>query len=249
MEYEVANLQGLGRRERQEDSFAIVNAVDKKKISEQGLFFAVCDGMGGMANGALASQTAISSLRSSFSNLDLRNDIATQLSDSLFVASDKVEEVIGGGGGSTIVSGIIFNDRLYFASIGDSYLWLFRDGCLYRLNREMNLCHQNYMDDIRDGKIDPSDYQEQNDANALTSFAGMTGLSDVDCCIRPLELQSSDVIVACSDGVGGVLVEADVKSALSAVSVQDICKQIEQKLVDYSIPNQDNYTSVVVRCI
>lgn len=248
LSYHVANLQGVGRRERQEDSFVVVNAIDDAKIREQGLFFAVCDGMGGMADGALASKTAASSLKNSFQIIDRTNNIAAQLKDSVYKASAEVESLIGGDGGSTVVAGMILDDSLYYVSVGDSFLWLYRDGCLYRLNCEQNLYHQHYMEEIQNGSIDPLDYQEQKEATAITGFLGMVGLEDVDHTLRPLPLRENDVLLACSDGVGGVLVEYDIMSSLSMPSEQDICKHIEQKLVDYGVPNQDNYTAIVIKC-
>ena len=49
--YQVANLQGLGARARQEDSFTVANAFDAAMAREKGLLFAACDGMGGMRDG------------------------------------------------------------------------------------------------------------------------------------------------------------------------------------------------------
>ncbi|MBR6328785.1 MAG: serine/threonine-protein phosphatase [Lachnospiraceae bacterium] len=248
LKYRLANLQGVGKRERQEDSFVFVNAVDERLLNERGLFFAVCDGMGGMADGALASQTAVTSLKDSFQRIDRSGDMAVQLKDIIYKASEEVEKLIGGDGGSTVVAGIVYEDALYFASVGDSFLWLLRDGQLCRFNREMNVCHRQYMEEIRDGVIDPGDFQELREATALTGFLGMRGLDDIDCCVRPLPLRENDVILACSDGVGGVIVEDDVLSALSSGTEQEMCTRLEQLLVDYSVPNQDNYTAVVVRC-
>ena len=54
----VGNVQGLGARERQEDSFAILNAADPEALERQGLFAVVCDGMGGMADGNDAIEAA-----------------------------------------------------------------------------------------------------------------------------------------------------------------------------------------------
>ncbi len=249
LSYRLANLQGVGARERQEDSFTVVNAFDVMKIKEQGLFFAVCDGMGGMADGALASQTAVQSLRASFQSMNRSSDLASQLKDSIYRASSEVEAKIGGDGGSTCVAAIIYQERLYYASVGDSFLYLLRDGSLYRMNREQNVCHDKYMEEIRDGSADPSDYQDQAEANALTGFLGMVGLEDVDCSVRPFPLKAGDVLLACSDGVGGVISENETKEILSLSSEQDMCHQLEQKLVDYGRRNQDNYTAFVVKCI
>ncbi|MBO6239517.1 MAG: serine/threonine-protein phosphatase [Butyrivibrio sp.] len=247
LSYGVANVQGIGRRKGQEDSFAIVNAVDKDKIFEQGLFFAVCDGMGGMADGALASQTAITSLKESFRIMDRKKDLATQLKDAIFKASYDVESIIGGNGGSTVVVGIIYKEELFYASVGDSFLWLCRDGNLYKLNREMNLYHQNYLKEIQSGSVDPLDYQEHNEASALTGFLGMTNLDDIDYSTRSLPLRKDDILLACSDGVGGVLIENDIKKIMNMPSEEIICKQLEQYLVNYDVPNQDNYTAIVVK--
>ncbi|MCR5236298.1 MAG: serine/threonine-protein phosphatase [Lachnospiraceae bacterium] len=249
LSYRLANLQGVGARGRQEDSFVVANAFDVMKIKEEGLLFAVCDGMGGMADGALASQTAVASLRSSFQSMDRTGDLAVQLKDAIFTASSEIEAKIGGDGGSTVVMGIVYNEKLYYASVGDSFLFLLRNGNLVRMNREQNLCHQRYAEEIREGSVNPKDYQEQKEASALTCFLGMIGLDDIDCSVRPFPLRDGDVLLACSDGVGGVLMECDIKEALSLSGEQDICRYIEQRLVDYNQPNQDNYTALVVKCL
>ena len=249
LSYRLANLQGVGSRGRQEDSFVVANSFDVMKIKEEGLFFAVCDGMGGMADGALASQTAVANLRASFQVMDKSQDLALQLKQSVYKASSEIEAKIGGDGGSTVVAGIIFNERLYYASVGDSFFYLFRNGDLIRLNREQNLYHQRYMEEIREGSVNPSDYQEHKEATTLTCFLGMIGLDDVDCSVRPLPLCAGDVLLACSDGVGGVLMENDIREALSLPKEQDMCKYIEQRLVDYRRPNQDNYTALIVKCL
>ena len=247
MVYKLANLQGIGARARQEDSFAVANAFNAEQIRIQGLFFAVCDGMGGMKDGALASQTAVASLRKSYQEMDRTKDLAAQLKTAVYGASDEVFRVIGGDGGSTAVVGIIYREQLYYASVGDSYFYLLREGRLLRLNREQNLYHQQYVEEIQNGSVDPYDYQELEEAHALTEFLGMEGLDDVDCSVRPLPLREGDVLLACSDGVGGVLNENDLMQALSLEEEQAMCEWMEQRLIAYGRRNQDNYTALVIR--
>ena len=50
LSYQVANLQGIGTRERQEDSFAFVNALDVTEMRRKGLLAIVADVMGGLNN-------------------------------------------------------------------------------------------------------------------------------------------------------------------------------------------------------
>ncbi|MBR5421891.1 MAG: serine/threonine-protein phosphatase [Lachnospiraceae bacterium] len=247
--YRIANLQGVGARARQEDSFAVSNAFDVMKIWDEGLFITVCDGMGGMRDGKLASETAIQSLRNSFAEMDRQGDLDGQLERSIRLASREVEAVIGGDGGSTVVAGIIYKERLSFASVGDSYFFLYRDGVLNRLNREHNLCQQMFLEEVQDGSMEQKNYREMDEAVALTQFLGMIGMDDVDASYRPYPLKEGDILLLCSDGVGGVLSEEEIIRALSLKSEQAMCQQLEQGLVAHAKRNQDNYTALIVKCV
>lgn len=247
--YQVANLQEVGARARQEDSFTFANAFDVTEIREKGLLFVVCDGMGGMKDGKAASETAIASIRSSFANMDRSADLAKQLKESVYLAADEVEQRLGGDGGSTLVAGILFQEKLYYASVGDSFLYLKRGDQLFRLNREHNLCCQTYLESIRSGEMDPAAGRECPEAAALTQFLGMTGLDDVDGSVRPLPVRDGDVFLACSDGVGGVLSEEELLGALSLHSSQAMCQQMNQGIISHAKKNQDNYTALVVKCL
>lgn len=246
--YQVANLQEIGARERQEDSFAVANAFDVTEIREKGLLFVVCDGMGGMKDGKLASETAVASIRQSFAAMDRSADLAGQLKESVYLAAGEVEKRLEGDGGSTLAAGVIFQEKLYYASVGDSFLYLKRGEQIYRLNREHNLCCQTYLEYIRSGNMDPKPARESEEAAALTQFLGMSGMDDVDCSVRPLPIKDGDVFLACSDGVGGVLDESELLGALSLHSSQAMCQQMKQQIIVHGKRNQDNYTALVVKC-
>ena len=247
LRYQVENLQGIGARARQEDSFTLMNALDEQQYKAYGLMFAVCDGMGGMKDGKVASETAINSFRSFFSKMDRRGKIAMQLKESVFTASEEVERLLDGDGGSTVVIGVILHEQLYFASVGDSYFYLKREGKLYRLNAEQNLCHHRYLENIRNGVFDPHECREDPEAAALWQFLGLPGLSEVDCSVRPMYLQKGDVLLACSDGVGGVLDEQELLDALNHPA--EVSRMIEQRIVEHAKQNQDNYTALIIRCV
>lgn len=209
----------------------------------------VCDGMGGMKDGKVASETAITSIRQSFNDMDRDADLAEQLKQSVYLAADEVEKHLEGDGGSTLVAGILFQEKLYYASVGDSFLYLKRGKQLYRLNREHNLCCQKYLEGIRSGNMDPSVGRECSEATALTQFLGMRGFSDVDCSVRPLPVRDGDVLLACSDGVGGVLDEEEILEALTLHSSQAMCQQVEQGIIAHAKVNQDNFTALIVKCL
>jgi protein phosphatase len=249
LSYKLGNLQGIGSRQNQEDSFTTANAFDVVKAKEQGLFFAVCDGMGGMKDGKLASETAVSSLRNSFLGFDRSADLSMQLRDGIIKASDEVESLIGGDGGSTAVVGIILDEKLYFASVGDSYFYLFREGKLIRLNAEHNILHDRYLEEIERGNMHPEDAREGKEDAALTSFLGMVGIEQIDLTVRPIPLRDRDVLIACSDGVGGVVTEEEMINALSLSDPTQACADLERSVLAHANPHQDNYTAVVIDCI
>lgn len=246
--YEVGNLQGIGTRERQEDSFTVVNALDEQKYDKFGLLFAVCDGMGGMKDGKIASETAVQSFRSSFAALNRTGNISAQLKESVFAASESVERLLEGDGGSTAVIGVILNEKLHFASVGDSYLYLYRYGKLLRLNREQNICHEMYLENIRSNSTETEECRNSVDAAALAQFLGMPGICDIDGTVRPLNLRKNDVLLACSDGVGGVLTEDEIIESLQWPTARDICRRLEEHVIEHKNPNQDNYTALIIKC-
>lgn len=248
LSYQVANLQGVGSRERQEDSFTLVNSLDELLYNDYGLMFAVCDGMGGMKDGKIASEAAINSLRNFFAGMDRSGQIAKQLKGWIPAVSEEVVKYTDGDGGSTVVVGVIFHEQLYFASLGDSSLYLKRNENLYRLNVEQNICHQLYLEHIRDGLFDPKACRENQEAEALVQFLGMPEISDVDGSVRPMYLQRGDTILVCSDGVSGVLDNSEIIDALCYQSGQDACRQIEQCIIKHANPNQDNYTALIIKC-
>ncbi len=248
--YRIANLQGVGQRARQEDSFTLVNAFDVKTIKREGLLFAVCDGMGGMKDGKEASEKAVTVIRQCFAALNRQGDISSQLKETLHRASDKVEDLVGGAGGSTAILSVIYDDKLYYASVGDSYYYLKRGDCVYRINREHNVCNRICMELLRDGIMDPTEGREDSETAALTQFIGMRGgIEDIDAFVRPLPLIEGDVLLACSDGVGGTIDENEILAALSLDNPNDMCTAMEQGILRHGKVNQDNYTAIVVQCV
>lgn len=249
LRYQAANLQGIGARARQEDSFALLNALDVTLYDRNGLLLCVCDGMGGMKDGKVASETAVAEIRNMFMSLDTAADIPEQLLSGVCRATDSILSKLGGDGGSTVVECVIIHEQLYYVSVGDSYLYLFRGGKLIRINSEHNMCHQRYLENIRDGHLDAMECRNDPEAAVLTSFLGMADELMVDNNASPIPLIKGDVLLVCSDGVGGALSNDELIGALNCDSVHQMCKNIETAITDHADPNQDNYTALILKCV
>ena len=246
--YRIGNLQGLGKRQRQEDAFCFVNAMDVTAMREEGLLAIMADGMGGMADGKLASETVTASLRADFQALDREGDLSGQLREAVFRAGSRVFEQLRGDGGSTVVVCLFFRQQLWFASVGDSALFLLRDGELLRLNREQNVLNEGYLDAICAGRTDPEPARSDPEKDALTQFLGMDGLEEVDCLLRPMKLHDGDCFLLCSDGVADMIPDELLLACMQQPAPAQICAALEEAVLNRNNPYQDNYTALVVQC-
>ena len=249
MSYRGANLQGIGSRSEQQDAFAFVNLLDVRRIQEHGLLAIAADGMGGMQGGAFAAQTAIACIRAAFQDMDMSENIPEQLMQGFHTADDRIFQELHGLGGSTAVACIFYHEKLWFASVGDSCLFLKRGTDLLRINREQNILHEQYWDALQSSQLFIDTDPDDREAQAVSQFLGMGGLSEIDAFYRPLSLQNGDILLLCSDGVEGVLSEEDILFALARSTPQEMCSDLEQMILQKNKRYQDNYTALIVQCI
>lgn len=246
--YQLANLQGKGTRQRQEDSFAFVNAMDVTEIRNSGLMALMADGMGGMQDGKLVSEAAVDVLVEDFGRMDRQQNLGIQLKKSIYHANDILYQKFKGSGGTTMVACILFQEKLYFASVGDSFLYLKRGDGIYRLNREQTCRQEAYLDLLRNGNLDKTQTDMDEDGLRLSQFLGRDELEEVDALYRPWHIMDGDILLLCSDGVGGVLTEQILLECLGEPTPEQTCRRMEQEILAQGRLHQDNYTALVIAC-
>ena len=129
----VSNLQGIGRREGQEDSFALLNASDPEVLAQRGLFAVVCDGMGGMEGGREISEGAVDGFLQLFQALNDEGDVPRQLREGTCALSDGLFQRFNGRSGTTAVAVRVFQNALHWISVGDSAIFLRRGEGVFQL--------------------------------------------------------------------------------------------------------------------
>ena len=122
-ELELANLQGVGSREEQQDAFGI-SRMDR--YEEDGLLAVLCDGMGGMAEGGMIAAETASQLVGIFPWTD-----DSDVPGWVYQRSARVYQQFRGHGGTTLVAALLKENRLSFWCVGDSDLFLLRENKLY----------------------------------------------------------------------------------------------------------------------
>lgn len=235
-ELELANLQGVGSREEQQDAFGISRM---NRYEEDGLLAVLCDGMGGMAEGGMIAAETASELVGIFPWTD-GSDIPGWVSQR----SARVYQQFRGHGGTTLVAVLLKGDRLSFWCVGDSDLFLLREGKLYGLN-----IRQEYKNDLvlraLDGAFPVEEAFYDPQAGALSEYIGK---EEVKCDYNrmPFSLQPEDVLLLCSDGVSDTLTLKQIREAM-ALSPQACCDKLEEEILAAGKPGQDNYTAIVLK--
>ncbi|MFQ7401115.1 MAG: PP2C family protein-serine/threonine phosphatase [Neglectibacter sp.] len=233
---ELANLQGIGKREEQQDAFGISRM---EHLEEDGLLAVLCDGMGGMAEGGMIAAETAAEMVGMF---PWEND--STVADWIRQRSGRVYQQFRGHGGTTLVAALLRGKFLSFWCVGDSDLFLLRDGKLYALN-----VRQEYKNDLvlraLEGTFPVEEAFFDPQAGALSEYIGK---EDVRCDYTyiPFPLQPEDVLLLCSDGVSDTLTLRQIRETM-ALSPQACCDKLEEEILAAGKPNQDNYTAIVLK--
>ena len=204
-----------------------------QKAGEEGAVawtaWVVSDGMGGMASGEVASQTAVTSIlrEAALWGAAFDGKLPTEAQQALLPKTwtreanrQAVEAMnaIGARGGCTLVCGLLVDRRLTLAHVGDCRTYLFRGGELTQLTRD----HSFVMSLVLQGEITREQMRDHPDRSKITRSLGdrhpmpdyfVDGL-EVEMKTQSLELQTGDVLLAFSDGVWEPVLEDEMKAIL-----------------------------------
>ncbi len=235
----------LGTRQYQQDA-----AYASEPLTEPGTVFAIlCDGMGGMKDGDLASADTVEFFANHLAALNEQDNIAQ--SYSVFI--DKANQMIhkryldqGREVGTTLVSTYIQNNHLYWASVGDSRIYLLRDGEIARLTKDHNYALR-LQDMVNIGKISQEEADNDPRKEALLSYIGAPVLEVIDISRSPFILVPDDIILLCSDGLTKILSDEQILSLLNPPpnNLSEAIHRLITATIDGNNGAQDN-TSIVL---
>lgn len=251
--YDAASAIIRGRREYQEDALA----VDFSAGAGLG-FIVLADGMGGHSAGDVASMIVVTEI---FSELKLRaNDAAkleSEIGSILHSAVSNANDCVGRvaeespgmrGMGATLVAPIVIANRLYWISVGDSPLYLFRGNRLFRLNAEHSV--KSHMKRLVDrGEMPREEAETHPDRGCLTSVLIGGAIPEIDCRDTPIELRHNDIVIAASDGLQ-FLSDQDIAIVVHdarALPSAEISARLIRRITDLNDPEQDNVSLCVLK--
>jgi PPM family protein phosphatase len=239
------------QRDHNEDNFLV-----DKKLN----VFIVADGMGGHAAGEVASSLCVRKVRDEIvENKDLinrfsqpdtnvaRSDIQRVLEHAVQSACSAIyeraqKEPEKRGMGTTCSLLLLSGDRGFIAHVGDSRVYLMRQGQVHQLSDDHSLVNEL----VRRGKlkleeIDSSPYRDYK--NAVTRAVGVYESVEVDTL--DFDILPGDQFLICSDGLHAYLNDLNISQILRKQDIKEVTKQF----VDLANRGggHDNITNVVVR--
>lgn len=240
----LGKIHDMGNREYQQDSFGQIAV-----LNDTGILAVLADGMGGLSGGERVSQKIV--MEALNFGVSIRAEqLPNALPDMVTSINQAVNQMLGPQGlytsGSTVVSALIVENALWWISVGDSRIYLYRDQRLNQLSRDHDLL-QDWMGEILEGKRTMAEAVNDPDGRKLTSFIGMGELRYIDYNHDSISLLPGDRVLLMSDGIYGTVSDNEMEDILqSSTNVQEAASRIAQRVADASLPYQDNYTLVIL---
>lgn len=208
----------------------------------------VCDGMGGVHGGKIASSTAIEmvsqKIRKCYNPSMQISSIENLLLSSITTANcivydrgnaDKELE----GMGTTIVAAIIKNNEACIAHVGDSRAYLISNGTIKRITKDHSLVQE--MLDL--GEITENEFEHHPRKNIITRAMGVDEKIEIE--FNTVELKSGDALILCSDGLSGLISKKEILDIYN----QDDFDTLADRYIEAANNNGgvDNITVVIMK--
>jgi protein phosphatase len=205
--------------------------------------------MGGHAAGEVASQMAVDLISTELADLNdlIAPDAGERVSETLRLANRQVfqrtmREIEKTGMGSTASALLLSDTRYLIGHVGDSRIYLVRDGELKQLTRDHSLVQEQ----VDAGIITAEQARHHPQSNVITCCIGMS--SEIDPDILAGETRVGDVFLLASDGLTGMVEDKRLHQLLNS-------RATPERIVNAMIADAnnnggiDNITAIVVKVI
>ncbi len=244
-------------REHNEDNFVIADLSSRTRwlttanhettLAGGGILLGVCDGMGGAAAGEVASKLAVDLIFASLSsaNISTADDLAFSLVQAVEAAGKKIHQEARSdrsrrGMGTTSTIAALMNERLFLGQVGDSRAYILRGDRLVQVTRDQSLVNQL----IEAGQLTEEEAETFEHNNIILQALGTAETVQVDLTF--VELRRGDLLMLCSDGLSGMVKDAEIRNVLSLTDdPKAACDELVARA--NAAGGHDNITVVVAR--
>jgi len=247
----VATAQIIGDRDHQEDTLAMQAFAADTGTHAGELLLVLADGMGGYAGGDVASKLVVKHFSEAYT--ESAENIPGALGSGLNIANEWLANAVVEipklkGMGTTLIGCVVSEHHLYWISVGDSPLWIYRDGVLQRLNADHSMVP--LLDDmVRTGIMNKEEALVDYRRNLLRSAVVGKVIELVDLRKQPYPLKTDDIVILASDGVE-TLAEDELAAVLSKPadrSLQTLADDLMASIEAAGHNGQDNASVILYR--
>jgi len=249
---------GMGQRQN-EDRYAVSSFQLGEKDPTPAVFAIVSDGIGGHQSGEFAAEMAVETISQLVAQSDGRQPLAilehAVQATSEAIAKQARNNIQQLGMGSTCACAWVIGWRLYIASVGDSRVYLLRDGRLLQLTID----HTWVQEAMDKGILSQEDAHHHPNAHVIRRYLGSSKPPQADTRLRlaagetdtqarsnqNLRLLPGDLLLLCTDGLTDVVQEEQI---LEAIQHREL-EAATQRLIDEACAHnaQDNITAVLMQ--
>ena len=216
------------------------NNQDAPIVSEKLRLYGVADGMGGHKGGEVASTSARDDL---LRELEGKTPSVAALSGAIEEVNRQIyhqqehDDALTGMG--TTLSVLWMSDNfVYIGHVGDSRVYLLRDGEF----KQMTLDHSLVEQLVREGVLTEEEAQNHPMRNIITRAIGTDESVEVDVAVE--ERRKGDLWLACSDGLHGLVDDRQMRDALRQYAPEKAADVLLKAALDAG--GRDNVTLVIV---
>lgn len=235
-----------------------------RKYTEKTTLCVVCDGMGGVKGGEVASKIAAEAfvrtvdqfLIPCLKNRDKQvstSDIKRALARGVDIANEKVylaakQSKEHKGMGTTLVGALIIDKVVFAINVGDSRLYSMKDNTITQISKDHS--YVQYL--IDKGQMTPEEAEMSSQKNIITRAIGTDVRVEGDIYMKKLE--EGSFLLLCSDGLTNMVDNATICDIVSndphALTLDQVALDLKVKrLIDTANQNggHDNITALVIR--
>lgn len=216
-------------------------------LNDGAIFSIVCDGMGGVSGGSVASDIAIKAIVEDINNkfnIKMTNNEIKQLCfDAINIANSIVYEISSkekalSGMGTTVVLTIIIENIAHIVHIGDSRAYLIKNNEVKQLTRDHSFVQE--MVDL--GKLTKQDAKTHPKKNIITRALGVS--KHIEAEYTNIEFEENDVLLICTDGLINHINEDEFINLIVVNDLQRTCDKLVELALDRG--GNDNITLVLL---
>jgi protein phosphatase len=212
-------------RELNEDSSTYVHPSDPELRASKGLLILVADGMGGHSAGEVASRMAVDVISRCY--YEDKSEPQTALKKAFREANRLIHKAASddeskAGMGTTCTALVLQNGTAISAHVGDSRLYLVREGGIYLMTED----HSAVMEMVKAGLITIEQARHHPEKNVILRAMGSHPEVEVTTWQEPFPVRAGDRFLLCSDGLYDLVENDEIKSAVEAAEPRTACENL-----------------------